>query len=1074
MAFAAAALAAGLAVASPGLAQGLGRGMPAPASMFKKSKDNRDVTGLSLAATDEPVIDVRVIGNKLVPTAQILNELQTRVGRPYDPALMRHDVRKLANRSWFVAVEPEIERTAEGYIVTLKVAERPTIRYIEYLGNRRIRDKKLAKETGLKVGGSVDPYMVEEARRKIIDLYRRNGHNETQVSILEGNKATDQGVVLVINEGTPQRIWKVKFIGADFVTGRRLKTQIESKPPMLYVFKGYVDREQIDADVDRLTAYYRSYGFFQAKVGRKIEYNEKGNWATLVFVVNEGPRYEVRNVRHMGNQVFADTSLDMGMNLPPGSMFEQAKMNKDVHWLKEVYGSQGYVFADVQAEPVFLEERGKIDLIYHIEEGKQWRVGRIFVHIDGDNPHTRIQTALNRLSFQPGQIVDIREIHASERRLQASSLFLSDPARGVTPKITYRIRELDEQLASEPGGSNVRGQSPDGADAPARLPSAASSKMYEVPLPAGYAPSDDAMDVHLYYDDRLPEQAPPAPPAAPTVAPDAGDQSAAPASHSVYQKLVVRTQSPYQASTTQPYPTSTPYPQYAAVQAAGAGPSAGYPAATAPNPYAVAQSGNPPVSTTQNTYPQPQAAVTNDPRAAYTNNPYGGLAVGATGPESTPVGYNAQAVQPAQYTETLPPAGAFGPPTLPPPQQQYPPQPQGVPTYGQPAVVVPNQQITPIPPNPVLFPSGQVEPWARPFEDPSVDIFVDANETQTGRLMLGVAVNSDAGLFGQILLDEQNFNWKRWPTNMEDVVSGRAWRGAGQRFRLEAMPGTQVQRYIASFQEPYLWDTPLSFGLSGSYYDRRFEDWSEQRLGGRVSFGWNWTADDVSAALSYRGENVKLYDPVTVGVPELDEAVGNNALHGFKFTLANDTRDSAFFATSGHYFELGLEQVVGSFVYPRATLDMRQYGLITERPDHSGRHVLSFITQLGFTGSDTPIYDQFYSGGIEFPGFEFHSITPVMMGVQTGGDFMWVNALEYLFPLTADDMVHGVAFVGFGTVEENITIDWGRFRVAPGFGLRLTIPAMGPAPIALNFAFPVADARTDQEQVFSFNIGFNR
>ncbi len=88
--------------------------------------------------------------------------------------------------------------------------------------------------------------------------------------------------------------------------------------------------------------------------------------------------------------------------------------------------------------------------------------------------------------------------------------------------------------------------------------------------------------------------------------------------------------------------------------------------------------------------------------------------------------------------------------------------------------------------------------------------------------MLGVAVNSDAGLFGQILLDEQNFDWRRWPTSMEDVVSGRAWRGAGQRFRVEAMPGTQVQRYIASFQEPYLWDTPISFGVSGSYYDRRF------------------------------------------------------------------------------------------------------------------------------------------------------------------------------------------------------------------------------------------------------------
>jgi hypothetical protein len=33
---------------------------------------------------------------------------------------------------------------------------------------------------------------------------------------------------------------------------------------------------------------------------------------------------------------------------------------------------------------------------------------------------------------------------------------------------------------------------------------------------------------------------------------------------------------------------------------------------------------------------------------------------------------------------------------------------------------------------------------------------------------------------------------------------------------------------------------------------------------------------------------------------------------------------------------------------------------------------------------------------------------------------------------------------------------------------------MGPAPIALDFAFPVADADFDDKQVFSFNIGLQR
>jgi outer membrane protein assembly factor BamA len=165
--------------------------------------------------------------------------------------------------------------------------------------------------------------------------------------------------------------------------------------------------------------------------------------------------------------------------------------------------------------------------------------------------------------------------------------------------------------------------------------------------------------------------------------------------------------------------------------------------------------------------------------------------------------------------------------------------------------------------------------------------------------------------------------------------------------------------------------------------------------------------------------------------------------------------------------------VVGSFTYPRATLDLRQYGLITERPDHSGRHVLSFATQLGFAGSNTPLYDRFYAGGISFRGFEFHSVSPIKDNVQIGGEFEWINSLEYLFPFTADDMLHGAVFMDFGTVEENITLDWSRFRVAPGFGLRITIPAMGPAPIALDFAVPIATAETDDRELFTFNIGFS-
>jgi outer membrane protein insertion porin family len=612
-----------------------------------------------------------------------------------------------------------------------------------------------------------------------------------------------------------------------------------------------------------------------------------------------------------------------------------------------------------------------------------------------------------------------------------------------------------------------------------------------VPPPAGFVAGDDQIDVHLYIDEEAADEAPVQ--LSPTAVlhevrrqpydgfsaatPVASTASRAPslksqpeqryqAYHYVesgqarpnpYQRLTIRTQSPYQPPSSGPYPGS-------------------YQTAPAPS--------------------SPEAS------GAFSAAGYGGQTVGATGPESTQPGKSAYAVRQASATEPQLPPGTstpsaspyavaqsvpppFGPPTLNgtaapgAPQYAAPPGQFGPPpVYGPGPALAPDPNITPVTPlpsNPQIFPYVPEDPFTPMYSDPAVDIHVGLTEGQTGRLMLGVAVNSDAGLVGQILLDEQNFDWMRFPTSWEDFASGRAWRGAGQRFRLEAAPGTEVQRYLVSFQEPYLWDTPITFGLSGSYFDRRYVDWDEQRLGGRTFLGYQWTENDVTATFAYRAENVNIRNISTPALDELAEVEGDNSLHGFRASIANDTRDSPFLATQGHYVELSFEQVVGSFVYPRGTLDARQYYLLRERPDHSGRHVLTLSTSVGITGKDTPIYENFYAGGYStLRGFDFRGVSPVdpIFGVRLGGEFKWVNSVEYLFPLTADDMIHGVAFVDFGTVERDIEIK--DFRVAPGFGFRITVPAMGPAPIALDFGFPVVSADFDDEQMFSFNIGLQR
>ena len=46
--------------------------------------------------------------------------------------------------------------------------------------------------------------------------------------------------------------------------------------------------------------------------------------------------------------------------------------------------------------------------------------------------------------------------------------------------------------------------------------------------------------------------------------------------------------------------------------------------------------------------------------------------------------------------------------------------------------------------------------------------------------------------------------------------------------------------------------------------------------------------------------------------------------------------------------------------------------------------------------------------------------------------------------------------------------------MAPGFDLRIQVPALGPAPIALDLAFPIAHEAGDEIENFTFFVGFGR
>jgi outer membrane protein insertion porin family len=496
----------------------------------------------------------------------------------------------------------------------------------------------------------------------------------------------------------------------------------------------------------------------------------------------------------------------------------------------------------------------------------------------------------------------------------------------------------------------------------------------------------------------------------------------------------------------------------------------------------VAQPGYPPASQ-QPLQPQQawQAAAPQQPQGfppmqAPPQQPWGGAALAPAAP--TAIDYS-RMVAPPPPVYTVQQQVQPGFPAVPGQQPILQPAVAG----GGPFGATPVAQMDPNQPGafqqPGLMPDFAADPTqVFPGQEPYVIVDVDAEETQTGRLMIGAGVNSNAGLVGNIVVDEQNFDILRLPRSWDDIRNGTAFRGAGQRFRLEAAPGTQLQRYSATFQEPYLFDTRIGLSLSASYFTRYFYDWAEARTGGRIGLGYQFQfAPDLSVNTGFRGESVDVFNP-RVLAPDIVDMLGTNSVYGFSAGLVHDTRDSPFLPTQGHLATLEFEQVIGTFVYPRGIAEARQYFLLNERPDGSGRHVLSVGSVLGFSGSDTPAYDNFFAGGYNtIRGFVFRGASPrqdAPGGGQAivGGPFEWLNTIEYMFPITADDTLRGVVFTDVGTVESNVSIN--NMRVAPGVGLRITLPAMGPAPIALDFAVPVAYAPYDSKQLFSFFVGFAR
>ena len=365
-------------------------------------------------------------------------------------------------------------------------------------------------------------------------------------------------------------------------------------------------------------------------------------------------------------------------------------------------------------------------------------------------------------------------------------------------------------------------------------------------------------------------------------------------------------------------------------------------------------------------------------------------------------------------------------------------------------------------------PIDPIDPIAREFG--VRDAVVEIGEARTGNVGLGLGVSTNTGISGNIIYVQRNYDALAWPVSWRDVFDRRAWGGAGQTFRVNASPGTQLSQLTLNWYEPSVNDLPYTLNLRGFAVAGLRETYDENRIGASVSVGHRFK-NGWYAELSSRTENVEIVNIQNDAPGQILDLEGYTFIQGIRGSLVRNRTDSRWKPSTGDVFKVSLEQVIGGFVFQKVRSEYRVYQTLgTDAFDR--KHILSGKVWAGQIISYAPTFERYYGGGVgNIRGFRYRGISPRSeRGHEPiGGDFSAYAGAEYTYPL-AGEQLRGVIFLDSGTVHQDVEFD--TWRVSTGFGVRLIIPAFGPVPVSLDFGFPLVRDRQDDTQLVSFTLGW--
>ena len=360
------------------------------------------------------------------------------------------------------------------------------------------------------------------------------------------------------------------------------------------------------------------------------------------------------------------------------------------------------------------------------------------------------------------------------------------------------------------------------------------------------------------------------------------------------------------------------------------------------------------------------------------------------------------------------------------------------------------------------------------------NMIVNVKEGRTGMLRFGGGFGANSGLFGDVSYTDKNFDIFDFPKDMKDFMSGNAFRGGGHTITMRFSPGLDRTEGVFSFNNPAIFDSGYSMGLSANILRRAREDYDEERKGFKMSVG-KTVLRGLRLGVTPNFEVIGIQNIDSDAPNIVKDQEGSSRKLSLELTAMINRLDNRMSPSKGY-------KITSSLQFSGLDVDMikfvakgTKYHTVFNFPDWRGKHVFSYGGTLGVIEATSdegiPIFENFFAGGANsIRGFAFRGVGPIsetdeVSTEQVGGKVLLLASAEYTLPVYGD-MVRGAFFVDTGKADTDTNdLNFSNFRATIGFGFRAKVPFMGNSVVAIDFGFPFIRKDKDDEQAVTFNFG---